>query len=296
MTFSRAIFLWFAHVVLLVTAGRLPADTIVYLMPDGSTKTFPGVIVEKGLRNPDGTYWLQVRFPDGQSHAVEMARVQRIEFGDRGEGRKFNIRVGSGLSPNEIYNESTIFKYDQARFEAMPPEESEHYLLTVEHLNTFELTVPLPSPLGATPPPVEQSDDLLAESPSGAPFTSGDAETGDGNDDEDDSSPRIGSSRFGGSPLSGFADGPSGPAGIALKILYGLVSIITMVTWIWLLIYLFSQGEIMNAVFLILCGCLFLKYYFATRYDGSHRAVLMGLLLAEFVGSAIYIIGMVVAG
>lgn len=276
---SRNILLLCAMLIALL-CGRLHADTIVSGTADGTTQTFAGVTVEKGLRDPAGKVWLQVRFPDNKSHPVDISLIQRIDFGDTGQGRKFDIKVGSGTNPNEIFNGATIFKYEQGQFEAVPPDDTTRYLLAPDRIASFEQSVSLAPGSNAIPPAANEggeSEDLFQNSSS--PSTAGSGEGADEDEDAGDSSSASTSPMTSGVSPGGLA------IGLGAAAAYLLVFAISLSTWLWLIIHAFKEGEIAQGFIVLFCGCLLVKYYYATKYAGSNRGLLMGLLLAELIGS-----------
>ncbi|HMX61450.1 MAG TPA: hypothetical protein PKD58_00115 [Candidatus Sumerlaeota bacterium] len=261
--------------------GRLHADTIVSVTADGTTQTFAGVTVEKGLRDPAGKVWLQVRFPDNRSHPVDISQIQRIDFGDTGQGRKFDIKVGSGTNPNEIFNGATIFKYEQGQFEAVPPDDTTRYLLAPDRIASFEQSVSLAPGSSATPPAANEggeSEDLFQNSSSPSTVDSGEGTDEDEDEDVGDSSSASTSPMTSGVSPGGLA------IGLGAAAAYLLIAIVSFITWIWLIVYAFKEGEIAQGFIVLFCGCLLIKYYYATKYVGGNRGLLMGLLLAELIG------------
>jgi hypothetical protein len=279
--------------IVILTLAALPrmarADDLTTVMPDGSTKAFPGVVVEKLQKDGSGKGWLLVRFGEGASHPVELTRVQSIAFGDAGAGRQYNISVGDS-SRQEAFTGATFFRFQGGNFEAKPPEETAHYWLPPGRILTMELSQPLAPATGGAPaaPTPAAEDDLFANAPAGGapdPFAAAGSADSSG-----------GTAGYSGSSTPSPDDIEkliSPGVMLLLRIIQGLLSILSLTTTIWVCAHAISKGETTYAI-LTFCCCNILKYVYGFgKYDGAGKKVLVTLLIVElllivvFVGIAV---------
>lgn len=287
--------------VLLGFPSVLHADDIATIMPDGRPRTFPAVIVERMVKDPGGRTTLVVRFPDGQNHPIELSRISSIQFGNPGSpGRAYNITVGDS-SRQFPFASSILYSFANGQFEAQPPGESERYFMRPDNVLSMELTTPLPPPSNAAgqPPPRPPDGPPEAAPPRQEPddFTPADFR---------DPGPGATESDSGGSvsgPISSTTTTVPGSLppefykvfGQALGIIIASLTLLFMslVTWLWLVIYNFQKGQTGSGVILIvLCWCLLAQAYYGSKYDGAYKGLLQTLILIEILGNiALRIIG-----
>ena len=278
--------------IVIISLAAVPriasADDLTTVMPDGSTKAFPGVVVEKLQKDGSGKDWLLVRFGEGASHPVELSRVQSIVFGDAGAGRQYNVTVGD-TSRQEAFTGATFFRFQGGNFEAKPPEETTHYGLPPGRILTMELSQPLPAAAGgatAAPTPAAE-DDLFANAAAGGtpdPFAA--AGSGDSGAAAPDGSGPTPSAQYG-NDIEGELNALMAKA---MGVLVGACALllISFTTWLWLVIYSFQKGNTAEGIILIvLCWCFLAKLYYMRNYEGSNKGLLTGLIYTELIGGII---------
>ncbi len=280
--------IWGVAVLLLaMLANPLSADQMQLNMNDGTIKDFPSVQVLEGKPDQNGVFMLSISMqPGGEGFPVELSRIQSLQFGDRGQGRSFDLALKNGATV-DIYSGSVMVSYQNGQFMAIPSAGGQPSPIAIDRVAYLK---PPSAPM-TTPTPSISDSDLYNGGGSDMNFSDSDYEDyGDYEDYSDASSSGSYNGNSGTSSGMSFQPGRHVQAveenSVLFNLLQGFFSMIYLGGCIWLIVWCFKEGDVSAGVANIIGAfcCAFIPLYYAfAKYDGPAKPLLCLLVLMPWL-------------